>query len=852
MALSAKFEIVLRRPLMRSVLSVLASLLVLSSGHPSRPLELPPSFRFLPAGLLSDDAVATIRDAVASVRSRDLVSVQYSRHGGAHRSADRPMGGVLVLPPEQRRVGIVDGMRQHLDAAAALPFPLHARLRASSLPPDLQRAIRRAVEAGHDLPDVRRSYVDFIDELSRSLRPISGVINTVMPPTVAYISADVNTALMGVLVDGLDWLDVTLVERFVHGFPIVGPIPDSGVYRPLLLHVTGAEAAERYAYFRLTAPAYNRVLARRMRYRQWAPDRTADEAVARATVKERSKALVIGPFLSVEALHDALHHMAPAGSSRALVDPRLMPRFAVPQKGTWRAIDDGKSNGANAATFMRETVTTPTFFYPAIVARAIYVASDAAGLPMYAVTVALADLASAYRTIPTSQPWFTAFAMWDPVSGRVHFYFLPGHNFGLTSAVVNFNRFPELVVVAVRALALVPAEHYYDDFIIPDSALGGDTALLSVQRTMLALGRGAPRPHGERIRSPELDPGKTQAHGFDNVVLGVVADTSAVTTDGYVSFYVHPDRVDAVLDVFRAAFRAGTMRPHEASSLRGKIFFVLSAAFAQVGRAATLPLVQRQYRDTHSSFEPGSELHHSLLFFEALLPRLPPLKVSLHPPSLPPLTVYTDASFYRRRASAHARTVLSHLSTQPSGVCPADLRDTLGGDLGAVVYDPVDGTARYAYAAPPWRALLRSWSSHHKTFIAQLETLAALSVYSTYPDLFVGRTVNHWIDNTVALSALVHGYSGKPDLAKMVNIFYLQLAGLRASVYLDYVPSKENIADLPSRRQFDVLRAELAGIPLFPGATHTLAVPDVSAWHGPISAWMDSALLRRPDLHSPA
>ena len=52
----------------------------------------------------------------------------------------------------------------------------------------------------------------------------------------------------------------------------------------------------------------------------------------------------------------------------------------------------------------------------------------------------------------------------------------------------------------------------------------------------------------------------------------------------------------------------------------------------------------------------------------------------------------------------------------------------------------------------------------------------------------MGRKVNHFVDNTVALSALVHGYSGKPDLAKMVNAFYLQAAGLRTSVYFDYVP----------------------------------------------------------------
>ena len=140
----------------------------------------------------------------------------------------------------------------------------------------------------------------------------------------------------------------------------------------------------------------------------------------------------------------------------------------------------------------------------------------------------------------------------------------------------------------------------------------------------------------------------------------------------------------------------------------------------------------------------------------------------------------------------------------------------------------------YAYAPPPWEILLSSWRTDRKTYIAELETLAAIAVYTTYPSLLAGRRINHFIDNTVALSALVHGYSGKVELAKAVNIFYLQMISLRSSVYFDYVPSKANIADLPSRELFVQLRAELRGI------SHTreadsLVVPNVAAWSAPPS-----------------
>ena len=45
-----------------------------------------------------------------------------------------------------------------------------------------------------------------------------------------------------------------------------------------------------------------------------------------------------------------------------------------------------------------------------------------------------------------------------------------------------------------------------------------------------------------------------------------------------------------------------------------------------------------------------------------------------------------------------------------------------------------------------------------------------------------------------------------------MNIFYLQMIALRAHVFFEYVSSKANIADLPSREAFDELRAELVGI----------------------------------------
>ena len=197
--------------------------------------------------------------------------------------------------------------------------------------------------------------------------------------------------------------------------------------------------------------------------------------------------------------------------------PRLMERFGIPQKGSIRAIDNGKSNGANRATRMLETVTTPSFAFPAVVARAFTVAALAAsGSGPPPMSVALCDLTMAYRTIPTCQPWYTCFAFFNPEASppSPEIYYTPGHNFGLISAVVNFNRHPEAIVAVSRALLDVPVDHYFDDFIAADSTHGGTTALEAVHCVVDAF--GSPRRKHELIRAPELDPKKTQHTAASN------------------------------------------------------------------------------------------------------------------------------------------------------------------------------------------------------------------------------------------------------------------------------------------------------------------------------------------------
>jgi len=118
------------------------------------------------------------------------------------------------------------------------------------------------------------------------------------------------------------------------------------------------------------------------------------------------------------------------------------------------------------------------------------------------------------------------------------------------------------------------------------------------------------------------------------------------------------------------------------------------------------------------------------------------------------------------------------------------------GELGLVLLDN-DGHGLFARGVcPPW---LEEQLHNHRHAVNQYETLAAVCALLTFGDLLRGRRVAIMIDNTSALSALVRGWSAKGDMLLLSAMFHACACNLDLSMFLEYVPSYENIADVPSR-----------------------------------------------------
>ena len=118
--------------------------------------------------------------------------------------------------------------------------------------------------------------------------------------------------------------------------------------------------------------------------------------------------------------------------------------------------------------------------------------------------------------------------------------------------------------------------------------------------------------------------------------------------------------------------------------------------------------------------------------------------------------------------------------------------------LGFYVFDPVTHAEYYSRLRLP-EAYFRYLAPGKRTYIAQGELIVAVALYYTLPDLVRDRAVMHFIDNTVALSALVNGYASKADCAVLVNSFHEAVMELRLHLWAEWVPSAANIGDWPSR-----------------------------------------------------
>lgn len=267
-------------------------------------------------------------------------------------------------------------------------------------------------------------------------------------------------ALWAAILDCLQWPNVSLIRHMITGFPTVGDIPDSEVWRPCL-----REASIPFPQFAST----NTQWIVRCKHRVLAAARAdADRAYAcwQRTLEERDAGLIIGPF-SISQLNQPASSFPGLGYAKW----RPLPRFAIRQKQKWRCIDDGAASRTNAdgmSTF--ETIVCDRSDTPIKIGLRFHALGPPPAAPHIKVMMGggTDDKFAAYRTVVSAHPGYTVVMVAQPPNAQCDawsecLFRVPGHNFGLASAVLNFYHIAEPPTVFSQLFFGTPVSRYYDD-----------------------------------------------------------------------------------------------------------------------------------------------------------------------------------------------------------------------------------------------------------------------------------------------------------------------------------------------------------------------------------------------------
>ena len=293
------------------------------------------------------------------------------------------------------------------------------------------------------------------------------------------VATEKRPAFVSCLTALLRWPDTQQGRRLLLGYPIVGEVETSGIFRSVVPHDKGpledwlGPAA---------VDAVNKLL-------QSGPPRYADD-ILRVTQEEQAKGFC-SSFMTKAALDD-LH-----GPGQW----RHLERFLIAQScGKQRVIDNARRTGHNRHTLLGETICTTSVDFIASVARMTAQAlfADATHAPeeldWLQLRIGTDDLPDAYRVLPVCDDHLR-FSIVAIHVGNVGWRFttLWGLAYGLESAVVAFNRFPQLGVAITRRCLLGLAAAYFDDELSVELIRDADVTQRGLQFTFTLMG-ASPQP----------------------------------------------------------------------------------------------------------------------------------------------------------------------------------------------------------------------------------------------------------------------------------------------------------------------------------------------------------------------
>ena len=416
-------------------------------------------------------------------------------------------------------------------------------------------------------------------------------------------------------------------------------------------------------------------------------------------------------------------------------------------KTKFRPCDNAKRSGLNGGCAVRTPIQPEGNDDLNAVALALRRLLDAKGELAARLSQIKKDMRRAYRhLLKCLQHQFVVAVAKRPSDGRLYGAKARALLFGEEAAVINFNVYALVASALGRRILRLPTVSYFDDF---DAVV---------------------REDDEKQAAADMDE-------FFSVLLHITFEKEkdecgprirflgvfhSMEPDG-VRCEICPVRAQELLTIIRDALKSDCLRPLAAEALAGSLSFCARSAFGKIGRAFLVPIYGRAHA-SHRGGLLGDRLRRALLWFEA---NLRDFRYSLTAAvKEAPVIIYTDAS-----------------GPGLLGICL------------------LDGATRLVCSV--WTKRGGGADSTIELYEAEA-VLAAMQIFHAQ---IRGRRVLFLIDNESAQCAAQNGASDNAAVADVVHDIWSWALKLGLEIWFERVASALNVADGPSRDDFEVASA---------------------------------------------
>ena len=670
--------------------------------------------------------------------------VQSRKHTPWHLAKGRQGHGPVASLPKGLPPSI------HFKAGCMVDSPLD---NLNDIPDDLEFAIRKTVALGAKADAWRRQQTKALKAWLEHSQNLEAFWDNLRSQNSLEVAPNVKPHSLDLLGHSIKWPDISIAAMMAAGALPLGKQEVTGVFRQK--ETTAAIETDAFA-------ADSGAFMDKMKSRP-PPSNSQARIIYDLSVKEQ-KAELLSDWVSEEYLDNKFTK----GRWRAL------PRYAIEQGAKWRLIDNGKAGEHN------ETYSADETIHSTCTSAGVCVASkfrQTVGKPLRkddSLTISTQDMWKAYRQVPChpDQLRFMIVMVWHPDERKWVYAESKGLLFGLTGAVLAFNRVPALIVALARRWLAIPVQNFFDDFRIIDIMKSGGSANKFFCTFV------------EEIIGFKMDSAKEQKPNHEAIFLGNLEQYKVPYKVDFMKIAPKPGRRESIREFIMEILSVAKLTPGDAKTLRGRIIHYSSTCAGRVGKGI-LYYVNEQASMRFAEWSEG--LKFNLLYLLELL-LLDILRIiSKTPNKNKQARIWTDASF--------------HTDALGTPICK----------LCGIIAIEGAGAKGIVLTVPP---AIISMFNERKQQIHMGELLAPVCSVLQWGELIKDSSVIFYIDNMGVLCNLVNGSARQIDAGTVTFALHLQLATLRSSVWWEWVESESNCSDGGSRDGITCPLAKELGIPL--------------------------------------